>query len=206
MTTAPDRAPNSSVLPAILNRWSPRAFQPEAISQEELLSLIDTGRWAPSAYNIQPWRFIYARRGTAEWERFLSWLIPFNQSWAENASAIIYVASQTITLSNRTGEPSPLPTHAFDTGAAAVLIQIQAAHNGWATHPISGFDHALAHAGLELPEEYELHAAIILGRQGKLETLPQDLQKREVPSGRNSLSTVSFEGRWNPSKETNMDE
>ncbi|GCD58736.1 nitroreductase [Acetobacter pasteurianus NBRC 3280] len=205
MTTAPNRAPDSSVLPVILNRWSPRAFLPEAISKEELLALIDAGRWAPSAYNMQPWRFIYARRGTPEWERFLSWLIPFNQSWAENASAIIYVASQTITLSSRTGEPTPLPTHAFDAGAAAVLIQIQAAHNGWATHPVSGFDHALAHAGLELPEEYELHAAIILGRQGKVETLPESLQKREIPSDRNALDTLSFERRWHSPKEAETD-
>ncbi|AFW02496.1 nitroreductase [Gluconobacter thailandicus F149-1 = NBRC 100600] len=196
MTTAPGRAPNSAVLPAILDRWSPRAYQPTDINLEDLLGFLDAGRWAPSAYNIQPWRFIYARRNTPDWDRFLSWLIPFNRSWAENASAIVYIASRTITISSRTGEPSPLPTHAFDAGAASVLIQIQASQAGWAVHPISGFDRDLAHAGLEFPEDYQVHAALVIGRQGDAGALSEELREREQPSGRFPLAEIAFEGRF----------
>lgn len=198
MTTAPDRAPESSILPVILNRWSPRAFQPEEIDPKDLQVFLDAGRWAPSAYNIQPWRFVYARRNTPDWDRFLSWLIPFNRSWAENASAIIYIVSRTITISGRTGEPSPVPTHAFDAGAASVLIQLQASQAGWAVHPISGFDHDLAQAGLELPEDYQVHAALVIGRQADAAALPEGLRQREQPSDRLPLEKVAFEGRFSP--------
>ncbi|MFT9096230.1 MAG: nitroreductase family protein [Gluconobacter cerinus] len=202
MTTAPERTAHSSVEPLILNRWSPRSFSPVDIDPQDLLAFLDAGRWAPSAYNSQPWRFIYTRRNTPEWDRFLSWLIPFNRSWAENASAIVFVASRTITISSRTGEPSPLTTHAFDAGAASVLVQLQASQAGWAVHPISGFDHDLAHAGLELPEDYQLHAALVIGKQANGENLSEELRKREQPSSRVSLKELAFEWRFNASEKS----
>ncbi|GAN63675.1 nitroreductase [Acetobacter indonesiensis NRIC 0313] len=196
MTKAPERSADTSASPFIVDRWSPRAFTPTPISQENLLTFLEAGRWAPSAYNGQPWRFLYARRDTPDWERFLSWLIPFNQAWAQHSSALVFIASQTVTFSNSTGEPVPAPTHAFDAGAASVLVQLEASQAGWATHPISGFDHALARAGLELPEDYALHAALVIGQQGDKSHLPETLQSKETPSGRRSLSELAFEGRF----------
>ncbi|MCH4092670.1 nitroreductase family protein [Acetobacter sp.] len=199
MTSFPDREAGSQVAPFILNRWSPRAFTPDEITQEGLLNLLDAGRWAPSAYNAQPWRFIYACRNTPSWERFLSWLIPFNRGWAENASAIVYIASRTVTDSARTGEPVEAPSHAFDAGAASVLIQLQANQNGWHTHPVSGFDKELAHAGLELPADHVVHAALVIGHRGSTSQLPENLQEREKPSPRLPLDTLASEGRFIPS-------
>ncbi|MFT8779358.1 nitroreductase family protein [Acetobacter orientalis] len=196
MTKAPERSTDTSASSFIADRWSPRSFAPAPISHENLVAFLEAGRWAPSAYNGQPWRFLYARRDTPDWERFLSWLIPFNQAWAQHASALVFVASQTVTFSNSTGEPVPAPTHAFDAGAAAVLIQLEASHAGWATHPISGFDHALARAGLELPEDYALHAALVIGQQRDKSYLPEALQGKETPSGRRPLSELAFEGRF----------
>ncbi|GBQ14659.1 nitroreductase [Komagataeibacter rhaeticus] len=195
MTEAPQRQSDTPVERLILDRWSPRAFTPAPIEEAELLAFLDAGRWAPSAYNSQPWRFIYARRGTADWERFLSWLIPFNHGWAQNASAIVYVASHTVMGSDK-AEPAPAPTHAFDAGAAAVLVQLQLSRAGWAAHPVSGFDHDLARAGLELPDDYALNAAIVIGRQGDVESLPEYLRGREAPSSRRPLAEVAFEGRF----------
>ncbi|MBV1829850.1 nitroreductase family protein [Komagataeibacter sp. AV436] len=199
MTKAPERQSDTPVARLILDRWSPRAFTPAPIAEAELLALLDAGRWAPSAYNSQPWRFIYARRDTPEWERFLSWLIPFNHGWAQHASALVYVASHTV-MSGR-AEPVPAPTHAFDAGAAAVLIQLQASTAGWAAHPVSGFDQERARAGLELPEDYALNAAIVIGRQGEAKSLPESLQEREKPSGRRPLHQLAFQGRFTPGQQ-----
>ncbi|MCQ9156469.1 nitroreductase family protein [Acidomonas methanolica] len=196
MTKAPTRGEKSTAAPFILDRWSPRSFEPVEIGVTDLLGLLEAGRWAPSAYNSQPWRFLYARRGTLDWDRFLSWLIPFNQSWASNASAIVYIASHTVMTPPGGAEPVPSPTHAFDAGAASAMIELQAAREGWATHPMSGFDSARARAGLELPEDYALHAALAIGRQGKAEALPEALRGREVPSDRVPLDTLVFEGRF----------
>ncbi|EPN06679.1 nitroreductase family protein, partial [Pseudomonas syringae pv. actinidiae ICMP 18804] len=44
--------------PQFTERWSPRAFSGESIEQETLLSFFEAARWAPSAYNSQPWRFL----------------------------------------------------------------------------------------------------------------------------------------------------
>lgn len=195
MNTLAPREAESNVAQFILDRWSPRSFVPDEITQKELLALLDAGRWAPSAYNGQPWRFIYARRNTPDWDHFISWLIPFNRSWAANASAIVYVASRTVTESSSSGEPVEAPTHAFDAGAASLLIQLQANHNGWSTHPISGFDKELAHTGLGLLGDHQLHAAIIIGRRGDPTLLPENLQSREKPSSRAPLETLAFEGR-----------
>jgi hypothetical protein len=63
-----------------------------------LLALFEAARWAPSAYNAQPWRFLYARRNSAHWETFLGLLLPFNQAWASRAAALIVLVSNPIFL------------------------------------------------------------------------------------------------------------
>ncbi|NHN84710.1 nitroreductase [Acetobacter musti] len=197
MTTAPGRAALSlpSTVPLFLNRWSPRAFIDAPMSHDELTAILEAARWAPSAYNSQPWRFLCARRGTPEWENFLSWLVPFNQSWAGKASVLIYVASRTVMLSP-SGNLVPATTHEFDAGAAAMLLQLQAAHLGWATHAMSGFDVDAAHKGLAAPEDFRIHAAIAIGKQGPSDMLPEGLRPRETPSDRAPLATLAWEGTF----------
>ncbi|MBB3881697.1 nitroreductase family protein [Acetobacter oeni] len=197
MTSAPDRASLSlpSTHPLFLDRWSPRAFLDAPMSTGELQSIMEAARWAPSAYNSQPWRFLCARKGTPNWNSFLSWLVPFNQSWAGNASALIYVASRTVMLSP-SGKTVPATTHEFDAGAAAMLLQLQAAHLGWATHAMSGFDVEAAHKGLAAPADFKIHAAIAIGKQGPADLLPEGMRPREAPSDRAPLATLAWEGTF----------
>ena len=107
-----DRQPDFPIDPIFHTRWSPRAFAPEPMPETDLLRALEAARWAPSAYNVQPWRFVYALRGDAFWERFLDVLVPFNRSWAANASALVFVVSDT--LLRYEGELSPSRSHAFD--------------------------------------------------------------------------------------------
>ena len=58
----------------ILSRVSSRAFSDEVLSDEELMTLFEAARWAPSSYNNQPWRFLYARKDDPEWARKLATL------------------------------------------------------------------------------------------------------------------------------------
>ena len=60
-----------------LKRYSPRALSGEAISKEEIMTLFEAARWAPSSYGVQPWRFIYAMNGTPEFQKFFSFLVEF---------------------------------------------------------------------------------------------------------------------------------
>ena len=66
--TASTRVPQYEVDPQFVQRWSPRAFSDAAIEENQLMSIFEAARWAPSAYNAQPWRFLYARRGSAHWD------------------------------------------------------------------------------------------------------------------------------------------
>jgi nitroreductase len=91
MTT--QRQPDYPIHEMFLNRWSPRAFTAQPITQEELLTMLEAARWAASSYNSQPWRFLYALRDTSAWERFLNLLVPFNQSWAQESSALVFLIS-----------------------------------------------------------------------------------------------------------------
>ena len=50
--------------PLLIVRWSPRAMSAEEIAETELMRLFEAARWAPSSFNAQQWRALYARRGS----------------------------------------------------------------------------------------------------------------------------------------------
>ena len=83
------RSSEYTVAPLILNRWSPRAMSGEEISDKELMALFEAARFAPSSYNDQPWRFVYAKRNTPAWQKLFDLLVPFNQSWCKNGAALV---------------------------------------------------------------------------------------------------------------------
>jgi len=179
--------------PVFLERWSPRAFDGLAMPQEDLLTIFEAARWAPSAFNVQPWRMLYAHRGSAEWEHFLGLLIPWNQSWAHSASVLVYILSDTLTES-RSGETSLSHSHSFDAGAAWACLALQAARLGYHAHGMSGVDFDRARSELAVPERFRIEAAVALGRIGNPATLDEKLRAREEPSGRKPVAEFAFQG------------
>jgi nitroreductase len=178
-----------------LSRWSPRAMSGESIDDEELKTLFEAARWAPSSYNNQPWRFLYTIRDSPYWELFFNLLYEGNQIWAQNAGALIVVVSKKTFDYN--GRPSI--THTFDTGAAWENLALQGTIKGLVVHGMQGFDYERARKELSIPAEYSVEAMIALGKLGRKEDLPEHLQKREFPSDRKSLSEIVIEGPWKPS-------
>ena len=176
--------------PIFRRRWSPRAMSGEAVSPEELMTLFEAARWAPSSYNSQPWRFLYARQGTPHWAPFFSLLIEFNQSWTKDAGALVLMISRTHFAHNN----QPSPTHGFDAGAAWGNLALQGSLMGLVVHGMAGFDAARARTLLNIPEEYAVQAMAAIGRPGPVERLPEALRAREVPSGRSPLAEIVREG------------
>lgn len=193
MSTHP-RVADFDIHPQFIQRWSPRAFSDAVIPEETLLSFIEAARWAPSAYNSQPWRFLYARRGTPNWERYLGLLNEFNRSWAQHASALVIIASKTTFTAPGASEETPALWHTFDTGSAWGHLALQASISGWHTHGMAGFDQEKTRAELKIPAEYALHAAIAIGKLGDKASLAEYLQGRELPSSRVPLSQLAAEG------------
>ncbi|MEI9930295.1 MAG: nitroreductase family protein [Rhizomicrobium sp.] len=181
-----------------LERWSPRAFTGEAIPQAVLNTILEAGRWAPSAFNAQPWRFVYARRDTADWDRLFGLLAPFNQLWCRNAAALIFVFSKTTFRAPGKDEDEASRSHAFDAGAAWAHIALQTTLLGWHAHAMLGFDHEAALSALKAPIAYRAQAAIAIGRRGERTLLDEALAKREVPSERLPLDRIAKEGAFPP--------
>ncbi|HEV2600970.1 MAG TPA: nitroreductase family protein [Candidatus Babeliales bacterium] len=176
----------------ILNRWSPRAMSGTMISQEQLFSLFEAARWAPSSYNNQPWKFIYAQRTDPEWNDFLDLLVPFNKEWAQHAAVLIIIASDTLFAYNK----KPSRTHAFDTGAAWQNMALQASSMGLVAHGMEGFNYTKAAALAQLPDSFQVHAMCAIGAPGDTATLSEEMRKQETPSNRNSIESFAFKGNF----------
>lgn len=175
-----------------LNRWSPRAMSGESIELKELLTLFEAGRWAPSSYNGQPWRFIYALRQTPAWDKFFNLMVQFNQDWAKNAEALVVIISKKTFDFN--GKPAR--THSFDAGSAWMSIALQGDLNGLVVHGMEGFDYDRAKTELAIPDDYSVEVMFAVGKPGKKEDLPQEMQERELPSDRKKLEELIFEGSF----------
>jgi nitroreductase len=185
------RTSNYPILPAFTDRWSPRAFSDKPVSEEQLLTLLEAARWAPSASNLQPWRFIYALKGQPEFDTLLSLLVPFNEGWAKEAAALVFIASVTSYDGER-----PVRSHSFDAGAAWMSLAIQAHSMGLVAHGMGGLEYEKAPLVLELSPLLNLEAAAAIGYQGDVASLPDYLQAREKPSDRLPLEAVAFKGRF----------
>ncbi|MYL96353.1 nitroreductase [Novosphingobium sp. FGD1] len=178
----------------IVDRWSPRAFDGSEIPQDDLDAILEAAGWAPSAYNVQPWTFLYAKKGDANWDLFLDQLIDFNKGWAKDASALVFVVSDKYMRSEKGNSDNH--SHSFDAGAAWALAALQAQALGYHTHGMTGLKFGEAEAALGIPEDHRLEAAFTIGRQGDKATLPDFLQEREVPSTRKPLSEIAKAGKF----------
>ncbi len=194
MTTVNSRTAEHPIDPLFLERWSPRAFSGEAVPQADLMTMLEAGRWAPSSYNSQPWRFLYARRDTAQWEGFLGLLNDFNRSWAKDAGALVIVVSNSLMRPPGAEKDVPSHSHSLDAGAATVSFMLQATRMGYYVHGMVGFDMERTFADLNVPQGYRVEAAYAIGRIGDKSTLPEMLQSREAPSPRKPLAEIAFEG------------
>lgn len=170
--------------PIFLNRWSPRSYLEKEVPEEVLMRVFEAARWAPSAMNMQPWRFVIART-EEDREKFHSFILEGNIRWCDKAPVLAVLISD---IEDR--------VHAFDSGAAWGFLSLQAAKVGLATHAMGGFDKEKAREVLNIPENFDLQVVIAIGYQGEIEGLPADLQSREKPSERRPLKETIFEGQF----------
>ncbi|HUC88606.1 MAG TPA: nitroreductase family protein [Candidatus Paceibacterota bacterium] len=190
MKTVNNRTTQYDIDDVFLNRYSPRAMSGEPVSQLEIMTLLEAARWAPSASNIQPWRFLYAIRGTADFDLFLSFLMEGNQIWCKNAGAFIIVLSK-----KNTDDGKPNGTHSFDAGSAWENLALQGANMKLVVHGMAGYNAEPLKKELSIKDEYNVELMIAIGKPGKIEDLPEYLREREQPSQRKGLEEIAFEGK-----------
>src|SRR6476661_3619586 len=150
-----------SVHPLLAERWSPRGF-------DRAHEIGDAARWAPSAGNSQPWRFLVTRRGEPAHDRLFAALAPGNQAWAGAASALILVAARTAGDDGR-----PQPWALYDTGQAVAALVTQAQADGLSVHQMGGFDTGAVRAELALGENLTPVVVLAVGRHDSEAGLPE---------------------------------
>jgi nitroreductase len=193
MTKFLNRESSYDIQPLILSRVSSRAFSDERLTEDELFSLFEAARWAPSSYNNQPWRFVYARRGEPEWNILFDVLIDFNKSWTKNADTLVLVISR----NNFEHNNKPAHTARFDTGAAWMSLAFEAHARNLVTHGMQGFDYAAIKNKLNIPDEFTVEAMIAIGKPGDKEKLPPEIREKEIPSTRKPLKEIISCGKFN---------
>jgi nitroreductase len=169
-------ATSTPLHPLLAERWSPRAFDPVArLTAAQVTALLEAARWAPSAANSQPWRFLLARRGSADFARIFATLAPGNQAWAGAASALVMVAAATV---DDTGNPAPWAL--YDTGQAVAHLSTQASHEGLSVHQLGGFDAAAAAEAFDLDATLTPIVVLAVGVRSDVASLPEPFAARET--------------------------
>jgi nitroreductase len=186
------RTPGEDVDPLFVNRWSPRAMTGEPLEESAYMPLFEAARWAPSAFNNQHWRFVYATREDDEFEQFLDLLNDANRAWASDAGVLAVIVSKTTFDHN----DEPAPVHSFDTGAAWENLALEGARRDLAVHGMAGFDYERAHDELDVPDDFAVEAMFAVGERAPAETLPEELQDGEFPSDRKDLDEIVRHGSF----------
>lgn len=121
-------------------------FLPRLLDSDTIASMFEAARWSPSANSLQPWAFIYAERGTPDFEALCGCLKESNALSARNA-ALLGLALE------RPAKPDGSPNaHArYDLGQAVAHMTFQACALGVHVHQMAGFDPARARAALGIP-------------------------------------------------------
>ncbi len=162
--------------PVIKNRWSPRAFDSRPVEERKLQAVLEAARWAASAFNEQPWRFVVGRKGDEKYDIILQSLIDWNRQWAQKAPVLIL----NLAKSNFSHNGKPNVTALYDLGQAVAQMALEAVHQGLVSHQMSGFDPAKAVDRLDIPKGFQAVSVIAIGYYGKAQELPEDMQKSEV--------------------------
>lgn len=179
----------------IASRWSPRAFQDRPVENEKRQALLEAARWTPSAYNLQPWRFVvWERHRDAEsFERAFSTLSSTNKSWVQRAPLLLGVFADT-----RGPEGKANGSAAYDTGAAVFALSLQAHSLGLHLHQLGGFNREALRDEFALPPEIAVLTLVAVGYRDEVDVIErEELRKRELlPRERLPLSQIAFAGAW----------
>lgn len=165
---------NAQILPQILQRYSPMAFSDKEISDADIRLLVEAARWSPSAYNEQPWRFVFATKGNELYTKIHSCLVDYNKIWSETAPLLAAVYSKTILRKDETLNASA----EFDTGTAVGILTLQAMHRGIYAHAMGGYNHQQLDNILGASENVKSICIIAFGYPGDTSHLPVEMQQR----------------------------
>ncbi len=197
MTPVKHANPDFPIHPLLAGRWSPYGYADRPVSEDDLRSLFEAARWAASAMNEQPWRFIVATRGEPEgFEQMLSCLVESNREWAAHVPVLVLTAAKKTFARNKADNV----TAWHDLGLAAASLTFEATSRGLAVHQMRGIRPEQARAVYAIPDDFDVVTAIAIGYAAPSEDLPERLRDRDVqPRQRRPLAELVFGNQWGTS-------
>lgn len=166
-------------------RFSPVSFKSQKIENSILDEMFEAARWAASSYNEQPWRFVYANKGSESYEKIYNNLMEGNQNWAKEAPVLLFTMAKTSFDHN--GKANFHSMH--DLGMAVsnflnkgVDFEIQA-------HQMGGFKRNDLREAFNIPDSYEIVACMALGYTDETEA--------EKERKRLDLNQIRNQDSWN---------
>ncbi len=191
----PKHADTDHPVEAILSqRWSPYCYADKDVSKADLLSIFEAARWAASAYNEQPWRYILAcRSDPAAFQKLLSCLVEGNQGWAQHAPVLVV----SVALLNFSHNGKQNMTALHDLGLAAGNICVESTARGLYVHQMSGILPERVRELYNVPAEAAPLTAFTLGYLGEGDNLPADVKMRDrSPRSRHPITSLVFGTAW----------
>ncbi len=178
-------------------RWSPRAFdESRGVTRAQITALIEAGRWAPSCFGVEPWRFLLWNRtdDAAGWQQAFDCLSENNRKWCHKVPLLMLACAGAKFEHN--GQPNRWAQ--YDTGMAALSLTVEAVAQGLVAHQMGGFDIAKTRAAFAIPEDFMPMAMIAVGYQAAPETIVDEetRQKELKPRGRKPAAERFFAGSW----------
>ena len=149
------------VLEAIKGRRSIRFFTDQPVSEEEVKTLIDAARHAPSAGNIQPWEFIIVRKAEIKDEVAVA---AGNQTFIEEAPVVIVVCADVDASESGYGSRGTTLYCLQDTAAATQNILLTACSLGLGACWVGAFSEEEVKEILGIPDGVRPVAIIPVGR------------------------------------------
>lgn len=182
--------------PTLANRWSGRAFDAsKPVTHEQIITLLEAARWAPSCFGDQPWRFIVwdKQADSASWQKAFDCLAPANQAWVKDTPVLMLVCADTLFNHNQ----QPNRWGQYDTGAAAENVCLQASSMGLMAHQMGGFNADKARETFAIPAQYIPMAMLCVGYAADINTVTGDALDRETAARtRKPLNELFFAGNW----------
>jgi nitroreductase len=194
MNTQKQARPDHPIHELIARRWSPYAFADRPVLDDDLRSLFEAARWAPSSYNEQPWAYLVAAKTDLDaFNRVLSCLVEGNQGWA--AAAPVLALGCTSLRFTLNGKPNAAAIH--DLGLASANLTTEATARGLVVHQMIGILPDKARELYHVPEGVQVLTGLAIGYAADPRTVPEKYRDRDLATRtRKPLNEFVFGSDW----------
>ena len=166
----------------VKGRRSIRRYLEKPVEREKILTCIEAARLAPSAENVQPWRFLIIDDPDlkAQFAKEVFSGIYFITKFAAKAPVLILILAKLDIIANRIGKQiQNIHYYYIDSGIAGEHIVLQAEELGLGTCWIGWFNPRKARKFLKIPRKYKIVSLMAMGYYEKKPSREKKMRKLE---------------------------